>query len=278
MQASYNKSTGFTIVEVIVVLLVLGLLMNVVFVTLGDYYLDNTKSIAKSAKDSDTRSVLRSMEKDITDAVSFSPIFPTTATTITAPLGSRNNDSTAWNYISNTYGPVLIVNKSAVTQSPANDSANSRLPVFEKPSSGSCTDLSSASIAKNAYIYFVAPDPTDSDKRNLYRRIITPAAADICGTQNTTKTTCAVNTIAANPTICPAADALLLRDITEFSVNYLQSSNGSSYPDMYTNDASTQSTRYQNITNTRAIEVSVTSKPLPNQENPSKGTIRISLY
>lgn len=277
MQASYNKSRGFTIVEVIVVILVLGLLLNVVFVTLSDYYLDSSRSIARTAKDSDTRSVLRSMEKDIVDGVSFSPIFPTTSSTVTAPLGSQN-DSTAWNYIDNTHGPVLIVNKTAVTKSASNDSGGVRLPVFVKPSSGSCTDLSSATIAKNAYIYFIATDPTDGTKLNFYRRIIAPAAADVCGTQENTKTTCAVNTIAANPTICPAADALLLRDVLDFKVDYLDSSNGTIYPNMYVNDSTTQSTRYQNVTNARAIEITITSKPLPNVEKPSTATIHISLF
>lgn len=222
MQALSNKVRGFTIVELIVVLAVSGIIFTVVLDTLGNYYRDNSVSLGRGVQETDTRSVLRSIEKDLYNSIGFGSDIsdPTLAHANTAPFGSGNLSASPWDYTTNGNGPVLITYKNPVTQQPDADATNSRLPVFLQPTGG-CGDLSDATPALMAQIYFIGPDPSNSSRQNLYRRTIVPTSVTpLCGTMVPANSSCAANSIAAHALVCRDTDALILKDIRSFAVRY----------------------------------------------------------
>jgi prepilin-type N-terminal cleavage/methylation domain-containing protein len=223
MQVLSNKMHGFTLVELIVVLAVSGIMLTVVVGTLGSYYKDNSVSLGRSIQETDTRSVLRAIEKDLYSSIGFGADIadPSLIFANAVPFGSGPANSNPWNHADNGNGPVLIAYKNPVTQQADADSANTRLPVYRQPAGG-CGDLSDASPALMAYIYFVAPDPTNSSVKNLYRRTIVPnpMATPLCGTMSPANSSCATNNIAGFPTVCRSSDAVLLKNIKTLAIKY----------------------------------------------------------
>ena len=222
MQALSSKVRGFTLVELIVVLAVSGIIFTVVLNTLGGYYRDNSVSLGRGIQETDTRSVLRSIEKDLYNSIGFGSSITnvTLAHANAAPFGSGNLNASPWSYTTNGRGPVLIAYKNPVTQQPDADPNNTRLPVFLQPAGG-CGDLSDATPALVAQIYFIAPDPSNSAKLNLYRRTIVPGAlTPLCGTMVPANSSCAANSVAAYLTLCRSTDAVVLNDIKSFTVKY----------------------------------------------------------
>ncbi len=223
------KEKGFTIVEVIVVLTVVGILTSLVLGPIGDFYQANTVSLGRATKESDIRGVLRQIEKDLTNNKNFSDAY-----TVAAPLGAKVGSTWGANWSYNGMGGnyperrVLIASVPATSALPNNDPTNSRYPIFA--TTGTCPTEPTASLATNvAIIYYMAPAPTSSASQppsqnnpyNLYRRTIVPeltGGATYCyGRTPAQKTTCAPG---VTNTVCRGIDALLVSDIRSFEVDY----------------------------------------------------------
>lgn len=276
MQASSTKHTGFTIVELVVVMAVAALLTGVVLGTLGDFFTDNIRTSATTTQDTDTRSVLRTIENDLASTSGFSRDLAVSA----SPLGVKN-DTTAWSYTGNdTTTPsnrVLIAGVYATDKASTDDS---RMPIFTDTGNG-CA-YANAAVVQNAYIYFAAPDPDpskkssiDSTKRqyNLYRRtIVNTTGGTLCQTPYQ-RQTCSAAVVAANSGICKAGDALLLSDIGTFAVDYYTSPN----------DKDPIATQYStataaDIASMKSIKLSITTGRLINGKiTQNTAAIRISL-
>jgi prepilin-type N-terminal cleavage/methylation domain-containing protein len=243
-----NKfSRGFTIIELIVAMTVMTILSGVVFVALDGLYSGNVGTSAQSTLDTDTLSVLRSIEKELTDASGW-----TTSLPVSIPLGPTNNTITAetWSYCGT--GGVAnctqSVNRVLIASTPATDKADSdstRLPIFAN-TSGSCNTAGTINTVQAVRIYFVAPDHTDATKNDLYRRtILNPTGATICGSTNPYQTTTCAPSV-SNYAACKDTsgvshtDAILATNISSFSVDYYTNANDSSpISSEYTTTAST---------------------------------------
>lgn len=235
MQTSYDKSSGFTIVEIAVVVTVISLLTGVVLQTLGGFYNDNVISLGKTSQDTNTRGVLRSIEKEIMDSGGF-----VTDAAVAKPLG--RDDGTSWSYRGNDpslpgYDAGQKTNRVLMATTTATDKAatdDKRLPVFID--SGSGCDFSVSPIAQNLLVYFVAKNTT-TGKYDLYRRTITNYTGGTlcnCATLNPNPSGCKTpyqSETCSNAALksgtysgtCKLADADLLRDIDSFTVDYYTS-------------------------------------------------------
>ena len=248
---SNSFSHGFTIVETIVVLTVLGLLTGLLFGPLDDLYISNTASSAQTTQDSDTRSTLRQIAGDLTNMTEFVG----TIGTPTTPTGS--NDTTgAWNGSAST-----LMASVYATDKPTSD------PLRKLVNAGtSCDFTSSQPFIKNTYIYFVKAGTT-----TLYRRtmINTPNAGTPCTSIAQTQS-CASTVMAAYSSICKSTDAVLLKNVASFTIDYYASSDPN-------NPISPITTT--NIGTAHFAKISITTRPASatSRVAPTTASIRIGI-
>lgn len=205
MSATSNKQRGFTLPELIVVVLVMGLLMGVVLGPLSDIYTANTTSVGIATQDTDTRVALRQIESEITNSNGF-----LNTATVPAPTGSIATP-TSWDYryndASRPNNMVLIVNSRATD-------ATGNMLVFTQ-NAGSC-DAATADPMQKLLVYFVQRDPR-TNQYNLYRRtIVNPGGFTACDPP-LQKTSCTVGV--ADP-VCQGTDAVLVYNVTGFQVQF----------------------------------------------------------
>lgn len=238
-----DKTSGFTLVEVIVAITVLSILGVTVLNTLGNYFSDNVVSISKITQDSDARSVLYSIGKELTDSSGFLSSLP-----VVPPLAYYNNgtslvdQSSGWSYLglngSDTpNNRVLIATKYATDTDPSNPS---RQPLFIR-NNGTCEPSDPHVVpAQVTFIYYMAKDPNDSNTYDLYRRTVVPPLTmvycrggtlyvDLNGNPGLPwqKQTCPLGlpvSLDLNH-LCQGGDAILLRGITSFNVDYFTAPN-----------------------------------------------------
>lgn len=211
MQALSTKSPspGFTIVEVVIAVVVLGVLSVIIIGPLGDFYSNILTTLGRTSQETDTRSTLRTIERELTNNVGFIGTYATQT-----PLGMNGSDS--WNYRGDGVGKRVLIAQTYATDKASNDSA--RLPIFVKPSNGDCH--SPADIAVVTEVYFIAPDTANTSQNNLYRRTMLPStnSADYCdanGNSNVLpyqRQSCTTG--------CATSDAVLLRGITKMDIDY----------------------------------------------------------
>ena len=269
MSATSNKPhAGFTVVELLVAIVVISLLATLIMTTLFNYYGANVTSLGKTTQDTETTAVLRTIEKELSNASLFSAQLGVSAT----PLGP-NSSANPWSYRSNmTVDPDkhrVVIATSYATDKPVSD--NSRLVVFGNNGDG-CDEAKKVPMRVSS-IYFTAKDTTQpGDIYNLYRRtIVNPDNYAACpGNPAVQKQTCAAGV--TNP-ICKGTDATLLRNVSIFAVDYFSSANATA-PIVNQYDVTSESL----INSAKSINMTVTTqRKLDNKDTPSTASIRISL-
>ncbi|MFZ2545357.1 MAG: prepilin-type N-terminal cleavage/methylation domain-containing protein [Candidatus Saccharimonadales bacterium] len=252
MQSSSTRiqSAGFTVSEMLIVVVITGILGVLVFDTLNGLYSSTVNSLGKTAQDTDTRGALRKIQDDLKNNVGFQASVNTQV-----PVGYNNGSS--WSYLDggNANKRVFIAQSYATN---AALTSTSRLPVF-KSNSGNCD--SPTDPATVTQVYFVAKDPASpappNDQYNLYRRTILASTnpADYCGSL-WQKQSCTAGVTSSN---CMMTDTLLLRNITKFSVDYYSSSSPTSANLIVSsNDATDQSILVNN--NARMAKITIETK------------------
>lgn len=286
MLLSRGSDTGFTIVELIVVITVVALLTPIILGPLGNIYQSSTESLGRATKESDIRGVLRQIEKDLANNKSFAP-----SHIVAAPLGAKIGATWGANWSYNGMGGdystrrVLIAKVPATSKLQSSDPTNERYPVFVAPS-GTCPTEPTASMAvDNTIIYYMAPAqgsnaaqaPSSTNPYNLYRRTIVPALAggtQYCyGRTPAQKTTCPAGVtsgVCSNPGM--GIDALLVSDIRTFDVHYyLNQDTSTTIPGEYTS-----SPTYP-ITDAKAIKITATTgQIIEGTRSTIEASIRIS--
>ena len=264
-----SRQAGFTVVELIVAMVVMGLLIGLVLGTLGSYYQGNINTLTVTTQDTDTRSVLRSIERELADSNAFlaSPSVP-----YGDPQG-MNNGTDAWSYkgkidAATTNRRVLIAQTYATDK---NAEDESRLPIFTNVGSG-CGPSVAAPASINR-IYFVARDPDASVERyNLYRRILVPTAS-LCGAP-IQKRTCAPADMDGAATACEGSDALLVNDVRTLNIDYYTSPNDK---DPIADQYSTSVDKTALIRGAKSVKITVTSnRTIEGSVKVSEASIRVS--
>lgn len=250
-----HRQTGFTIVEIVVVISVLTLLMGLVMTTLYSFYQDNTTSLSQTVQSTDTRTVLRTIENDL---VTSSGFLTTTSMAPTSPTGADNIDS-SWSYKGND------------TSKPNNRVLISQAYATDKPSSDETRTLVMCTGDQpliNNLVYFAAKDPS-TNEYNLYRRTMTGTSTG-CTPTPLQKQSCAPDKLAMSPP-CQAADAVLLRNIESFTVDYYATA------EQHTPIIDQYGAGESSIPSAKSIKITVTTNRLINGVSSSySSSIRIS--
>lgn len=206
MSISYNSSSAFTLVEVIVAITVMSILSVIVFETLGNYFYANTTSLSTTIIDTDTRGALR----EVVDDLALSNNFLDSATVQYSeygPTGQPGGTGPDLTWQSATGNTILLATV------PATNAGNTMVALTSNM--GDCSPHN-AGIMKNLLIYFIKND-------SLYRRTVvnwtgdTPCAGYAPNTQTSQKTTCFPRTTSSR---CFGVDALLLSNATSLTTTY----------------------------------------------------------
>lgn len=273
----HRNESGFTIVELVVVMTVLAILSPILFVTMDDLYTSNTSSLALTTQDTDMKTMLRTMDSDLSSATGWD-----TSLAVVKPLGPTNSTTTSetWSYCgtggttncSQSANRVLIAYVNATDKSSTD---TTRLPVFAS-TGGSCdTSLSNIGIVKVAQIYYVAADASGS-YNDLYRRtVVNPEGDTYCNgatpyQHNTCATSVSTNANCKDSSGTSHTDAVLLTNVTSFTVDYYATPNSSAISNPYTTSPSS-------ITSSQSIDVTVTTQVRINGNlNSNTSDIRIT--
>lgn len=256
MLNNIRQTQGFTLIELIVSVTVLGVLTTLVLTSLGGYYYSNVNSAGVSVQDTDTRAALRQIESDVASSAQFLD-----TTTVSDAVLGPGAGSTTWSYTSD---PSANSNGSLIVTTYATDADRSNL-IFTDVGSG--CDPADATPLKITYVYFVAK-PTGSSVFNLYRRTIVPNTATCSGTVPAQSTSCAAGN--TGNSLCKGVDALIVSNVKDagaFNVKYYQKST----------DTGAQNVTGTNIQGARTIEITLkTNKKISGQDKQSQATIRMS--
>lgn len=224
MQSS--SSSGFTIVEVIVVIVVGAILTGLLFGPLDDMYRSYNKNLFVVTRTADIHSALDTIASDLADSSGF----VATKSVMESPFGA-NNDETAWSWQGEDEDHrVLLATGYATTIRKTADNADER----------QLTLLSNCKTPyTNTYVYFVR-DST------LYRRIIANDNGHCASTGVAQQQTCALDTLGDS---CQAIDAVLCQNVTSFTVDYYDRSiSNTPFDDQYTDQQVPPRAQVVNIT------------------------------
>lgn len=198
---STTLTKGFTIVEIIVVMTVCGILVSMLFGPLNSLYLSNTKSLTSVVQLSDIKVALRQMEKSAALGISYAA----------QSYPDSDNKTWKWNDASGLLSAPLIITASATEKNTSGDRA------LAYNLTSSCSQFPIPMMYN--ILFFV-------QNGSLYRRTIKPPITATCsGNAIEQKTTCIDPT--SGP-VCTATDALLIKGVTGFSIEYYQDSNSPS--------------------------------------------------
>lgn len=187
-------SSGFTVVELVIVVTVSAILAGILFGPLNDLYQTNAKSITKVIQTTDTRGALRSIQSGISLSSGF-----LAQNVVADPAG------TTWNATNGGVNNVLVTSNNATDIDPGADTTNSRRLVLD---TGCNTPL------KNNIVYFVS-------NGTLYRRLLKNTSPTCGGMAIGQKQTCAANYSSQSyKDSCQGIDATILTGVTSFTVDY----------------------------------------------------------
>lgn len=192
---SSAAASGFTIVELIVVIIVTGVLIGLLFGPMDDLYTANNQGLKSTIVASDVNSTMQAIRQTASISYSYD-----TTNSISDPVG------TIWTGGSTT----LITSNYATSTSTSGDRT------ILKDYNNSCA------LLFNNYIFFVRD-------RTLYRRTLTKeGTTTTCGGAAwDQKQTCTAGTSAITYPRCKATDAKLLSNVDSFSVEYYASPSSS---------------------------------------------------
>jgi prepilin-type N-terminal cleavage/methylation domain-containing protein len=251
-----RSQRGFTIVELLTVIAVLGILLVLVLGTLGDFYQSNTTSLTQTVQSTDTRSILRTIESDI---VGTSGFLKATSMTPVTPTGS-DDATAAWDFKGDGTNRVLIASIYATDKAPSDPNYANRSLVYI---SGTGCDPATAVPLQYNLVYYVKQ--ASNGTKNLYRRTMMPPDTQ-CAPGAAQKQSCTAAKITGNAN-CKAPDAVLLYDISNFTVDYFTDANGTTPIDYIAGD----------ITSAKSIKVTITTQRRINGVmTPYSSSIRIS--
>ncbi len=194
--SSDKSADGFTIVELIAVIIVTGILIGLLFGPLDDLYTANNQGLKSTIITSDINSTMQSIRQTASISVSYDY---DSAKSATDPIG------TAWASNSST----LVTTNYATS---TDVSGNKTLLKANTSTDPTCVEQYST------YIFFVKD-------RTLYRRALTKEGlTTTCGGATwDQKQTCPAGTSTTTYPRCKATDSKLLSNVDSFSVVYYAS-------------------------------------------------------
>ena len=199
-------TSGFTLVEVIVVVTVTGILTGLLFGPLSDLYFANAQGLTSIVQATDVKTSLRSMEKTIAFGNAFAAITDAT---------DADNNIWKWNNTSGLLGSPLII-KSNATE--VNAQGNRVIATVYMVN---CNNVPTRMTYNT--VFFVKKDASQN-VGTLYRRTIIPSPATTCDDPIKIEQKNSCQSPASNPTNCSVSDAVIATNVTGFTVQYFSAS------------------------------------------------------
>lgn len=197
---------GFTIIELIVVIIVTGVLIGLLFGPLDDLFTANNRGLQSTIVTSDINSTMQSIRQTASISISYDYDAAKSASNPNPldPLG------TVW--ASN--GSTLVTTNYATST----DASGNKTLIQANTPTTACKQQ------YNNYIFFIKD-------RTLYRRTLTSkdivSTASCGGGDWDQKQTCATSSSPVTYPRCKSVDAKLLSNVDVFSIDYYASSSGS---------------------------------------------------
>lgn len=208
-QRTASSASGFTVVELVIIITIVGLLTGVLFGPMNDLYDSNMKGIRKAAASATAHTALNLMQ----DTVALSTGFATSISDATPPINGTWSAGAL-----HSGNAVLITSNYTTTVDKGTDATGLRKLTLAANCS---TEI------KTHYVFFY-----DGVTKSVYRRSLPPPSTDRCSsTPIGQKRTCAKNYTNG---ICQGVDALIAKDVESFDVTYYPSPNSNSPTTSYT--------------------------------------------
>lgn len=209
-----RTSKGFTVVEMTMVVMILGLILPVFSVMLINTYRDSFYAKDKVRITADTVQALRYIEDTTRQAKTFRATVPSAYT----DTYGRNNAGTAggeaWSYKGDSAAiRVLITENYSSNANPLN---TGRQPVFiDTPAFNCTTEMYYQPQLTYIAIYFVR-------NNTLYKRLLTDTTTALCaGNTQQQKQTCPPDVTQSSwPAACQANDEVLASNVSSFSTAF----------------------------------------------------------
>lgn len=241
-----RATSGFTLVEIIIVVTVCGILTGLLFGPLSDLYSANTQGLTSIIQTTDVKSTLRQMEKTLALGNSF------------AAQSFPDSNGKSWNWNDTTYsagnpliGNPLIINSYATE---VNASGNRVIAMVYY---ANCSNFPQR-MSYNT-VFFVKKD-AGQNTGTLYRRTITPTPSTACDDpiKIEQKTSCD-----SPPAGCTIRDAVIATNVTDFTVKYFAASDGAT-PDTSPSAASFPTYKTVTVSLTTTVGVGTTQTSVTN--------------
>lgn len=219
---SHQQRKGFTIVELIIVITVLGLIFPLSIMIINSYK-DSVFSDDKIKSSVLTQRALYYMDDSVRVASAFLATVPSPYTDAYGPHNAGSSGGEAWSYKGDSASSRVLITQSYATT--VNASNTGRQPVYENTASFNCTtQIRYQPQLPFITIYFVKDSV-------LYKRTLTDTTTSLCpGNAQQQKQSCPPYIAKASlDASCQARDEVLDTNVASFSLAYYQiSSDGSS--------------------------------------------------
>jgi len=212
-----QESRGFTMVEVIIVLVIVGLLFPLFAFILSTYhdayYLDD-----KVKMNSEIAQALWYMEDSVRISSAFLTAVPSQYADPYGPHNLGTSGSEAWSYKGDSATSRVLITQNYTTS--VNALNTGRQPVFKNTPAFNCTtEMTYQPQLPYVSVYFVK-DGT------LYYRVITDKTTALCpGNTQQQKLTCPPYITSGRNASCETNDEVLATNVSNFTVAYYQNVN-----------------------------------------------------
>ena len=222
---SHFVERGFTIVELVVVMVVMGIMVAIIFGPIDALYSSSVTTLGTTVQNTDNRETVRFLQREIGQSRAFLP----------ASDASINKNDQAWDFKGDGLTNRVLITDRFATKGTGNDRALAYTP--KTTLAGCNAQASQNDVLRIQYIYYVK-------NSNLYRRIDVPSKT-VCGPgaltqqQSCRTITGSSGYTVPEPLACGGADALLLNGVSEFRIDYFGSSvDTTSMGNIYNNSSS----------------------------------------
>lgn len=236
MQSSFptRHSAGFTLVELLIVIMIIPILIAGFIFVIFNTVDAMSKSKQQLALTSQVQDAAYIMERDVRLNRGFNTVI---SSSYSDPYGP-NSSGAAWNFAGiSSDSRVLILSVPAVTSPSLNGDRdpvylNSSLMTPPPTNVYNCTDqLHYNPVLGTRVIYFVR-------NSTLYRRILTNTTSPTCNNEKQyQKQSCPPELRSTWNSICKAADEVIAKNVTQFSVDYYTDQDSAPISGQYSSSA-----------------------------------------
>jgi len=215
-----GKNAGFTVAELVVVIVVLGIIFPIFIALLLSSYKDTFLLDDKVKTGAEATQALWYMEENVRVSSEFLATVPSQYSDPYGPHNSGTSGGEAWSYKGDSSTRRVLITRSYATT--ANALNTGRQPVFMDTPAFSCsTQMYYQPQLSFVTIYFVRDN-------TLYRRILTDTTSALCpGNTQQQKQTCPPSVpIGSRPASCKANDEVLATHVGGFELAYYQIGSG----------------------------------------------------